>query len=145
MDALSFIVKKFDLDLKQASPIQILNINRRIMAETLNQLGFKKGAEIGTAKGDHAKILCEKISGLKLYCINPWEEYSGYSDYTASELAAYYNEAKQKLGPYDVVLMKKFSMDAVRDFPDESLDFVYIDGADDFKNVAMDVCERFSM
>ena len=32
-------------------------------------------------------------------------------------------------------------MDALANFPDGSLDFVYIDGAHDFKNVAMDVCE----
>ena len=32
-------------------------------------------------------------------------------------------------------------MDAVEDFEDNSLDFVFIDGAHDFKNVAMDICE----
>ena len=32
-------------------------------------------------------------------------------------------------------------MDAVQDFDDASLDFVYIDGAHDFKNVADDVSE----
>ena len=32
-------------------------------------------------------------------------------------------------------------MDATADFADGSLDFVYIDGAHDFKNVACDICE----
>ncbi len=30
-------------------------------------------------------------------------------------------------------------MDAVRDFPDKSLDYVYIDGLHDFDNVMMDI------
>jgi predicted O-methyltransferase YrrM len=32
-------------------------------------------------------------------------------------------------------------MDAVQDFQDKDLDFVYIDGAHDFKSVADDICE----
>jgi predicted O-methyltransferase YrrM len=110
------------------------------MAQTFHELGFKIGAEIGVAQGNHAKILCENNPGLKLYCIDVWEQYHGYREYT-NRIVRYYGEAKERLAPYDCILIKKFSMDAVKDFADGSLDFVHIDGAHDFKNVADDVCE----
>jgi hypothetical protein len=110
------------------------------MAKTLYELGFTKGAEVGVAKGDHAKILCENNPNLKLYCIDVWERYKGYREYT-DRIEKYYEIAKNILEPYGCSLIKKFSMDAVKDFPDGSLDFVYIDGAHDFKNVANDICE----
>lgn len=139
-DTLDHVVKKFDLDLNTKSPIPIYKINRTIMAQTLNELNLKVGAEIGVAKGDHAKILCDNIPDLKLYCIDVWEDYPGYNEYIG-RITRYYEKAKVLLSPYNCIFIKKFSMDAVKDFEDGSLDFVYIDGAHDFKNVAMDVCE----
>lgn len=137
---LEYFVKKFNIDLNQRLPIQIPNINRTIMAQTFNELGFKVGAEIGVADGDHSKLLCENIPELKLYCVDIWERYKGYLEYT-DRIVQYYEIAKQKLSPYNCVLIKKFSMDAVKDFEDNSLDFVYIDGGHDFKNVANDIYE----
>lgn len=141
MDTLDYIAKKFDLNINQKPPIHILNINRVVTAQTLHELGFKVGAEIGVAKGDHARILCQNNPGVKLYGIDPWVGYQNYPDYTGETLSNYYEEAKVKLEPYGCILIRKFSMDAVKDFEDESLDFVYIDGAHDFKNVTDDVYE----
>jgi hypothetical protein len=47
--------------------------------------------------------------------------------------------AKERLKPYDCTIIRKTSFDAAKDFSDESLDFVYIDGAHDFKNVTDDI------
>lgn len=141
MDTLSYIAKKFDLDLSQESPMEILKINRVIMAQTLHELGFKVGAEVGVAKGEHALTLCEQNPSVKLYCIDPWQGYQDYADYTDEELERYYEETKSRLAPYNCLLIRQPSMNAIPYFSDKSLDFVYIDGAHDFKNVAMDVCE----
>jgi len=138
--ALQYLAKKFDLNLDQKPPIEIRNINRTIMAKTLCELGFKVGAEVGVAQGHHAATLCEQNPGLKLFCVDIWKRYPGYSEYT-NRIDRYYHEAVKRLSPFDCVLIKKFSMDAVADFEDESLDFVYIDGAHDFKSVACDICE----
>jgi predicted O-methyltransferase YrrM len=52
-----------------------------------------------------------------------------------------FEKAKKVLEPYDCEFIQKFSMDAIHDFKDKSLDFVYIDAAHDFKHVAEDLCE----
>ena len=113
MDTLDYIAQKFELNLDQKSPISILQTNRTIMAQTLAELGFTVGAEIGVAKGDHAEILCLNNPALKLYCIDAWQQFRGYIDYKAERLARFYEEAKAKLMPYDCVFIRKFSMDAV--------------------------------
>jgi hypothetical protein len=141
MNALDYIATKFEIDLNHKSPIQIPNINRVIMAQTLAELGFTVGAEIGVAAGLHAEILCKNNLGMKLYGIDPWVHYHGYMDFMGPRLAQFYEEAKVRLAPYNCELIRKFSMDAVNDFQDKDLDFVYIDGAHDFKSVADDICE----
>lgn len=136
---IDYIIKKFNLDTRRKPPIAIHNINRTIMARVLGELGFRQGAEIGVAEGYHAKVLCGNNPGVKLYCIDIWEKYPGYEEYSNPEKC--YQEASERLDPYNCVFIRKFSMDAVQDFADNSLDFVYIDGAHDFKNVVDDVCE----
>jgi hypothetical protein len=141
MNTLDYIAQKFDLDLTQKSPIPILKINRVIMAQTLYELGFTVGAEVGVARGEHSEILCQNNPDLKLYCIDAWRGYRGYVDYLNDRLGRFYEEAKQRLAPYNCELIREFSMDAVTKFADGSLDFVYIDGGHDFKNVTNDICE----
>jgi len=140
MNTLDYIIKKFGLVIPRKQPTEIHNINRTIMAQTLKELEFTTGAEIGVAQGHHVKVLCDNNPGVKLYAIDIWEKYPGYDDY-ADRIDKYYLEARERLAPYNCVLMKKFSMDAVKEFEDKSLDFVYIDGAHDFRNVADDIYE----
>lgn len=140
MTTLEYISHKFDLDLDRKPPITIEKINRTIMAQTLFELDFTVGAEIGVAKGDHAKIICENNPNLKLYCVDVWDTYKGYLEYT-DRIGKYYRIAKEVLSPFNCIFVKRFSMEAVKFFDNESLDFVYIDGAHDFRNVADDICE----
>ena len=80
MDTLDYIAQKFELNLGQKSPISILQTNRTIMAQTLAELGFTVGAEIGVARGKHSELLFRNIPGLKLYCVDAWQGYGGYRD-----------------------------------------------------------------
>ncbi|MBI2405518.1 class I SAM-dependent methyltransferase [Candidatus Microgenomates bacterium] len=136
---IEFIGKRFGVDVTSISPIKLAKINRTILAQVFGELGFKTGAEIGVAEGVYSKVLCDAIPGLKLFCIDIWEQYPGYTEYKNPEQT--YAEAKERLQPYNCVFIRKFSMDAARDFADNSLDFVFIDGAHDFKNVACDICD----
>lgn len=137
---LEYIIKKFNVDVTVRVPVEIGNVNRTMLAQTLGELGFKTGAEIGVAQGKHAAVLCEANPGVKLYCVDVWDLYDGYNEYR-NRIRYYHQEARRRLKPHDVTFVKKFSMEALDDFADESLDFVYIDSAHDFKSVANDICE----
>lgn len=136
---LDHLIRRFGLELSRGGT-EITNINRTRMAQVLEELNFKVGAEVGVAQGHHAQTLCEAIPDLKLYAVDVWAKYKGYREYT-DRIDKYFIEAKERLSPYNVEFVQAFSMDAVTRFADNSLDFVYLDGAHDFKNVAMDVCE----
>lgn len=136
---LKFLESKISFHVDSKSPIEIYEINRTTMAKFLGVLGFKEGAEIGVAEGYHAKVLCEQNPGVRLHCIDVWEKYPGYEEYP--NIDQIYSEVKVRLNPFNTPFYKEFSMKALRHFNDNSLDFVYIDGAHDFLNVSMDVCE----
>lgn len=141
-DTLTYIKNKFALDLNQKSPI-VLPIDRnRGLCGLFNELGFKTGAEIGVLNGLYSKWLVVKIKGLKLYCIDAWTFYKEYSELRDQQtMDSLYERAKARLAKFNVEFIKKFSMDAVGDFKDESLDFVYIDANHSFPYVMNDITE----
>ena len=139
MNTLNYIVDKFKLVINKKGGTEIRNMNRTIMAQTLGELGFEEGVEVGVAEGCHAEVICKNNPRVRLHCIDAWENYPGY--YYKRDFSDVYSEAMERLKPYNIVIHKKLSMDAVKDFEDNSLDFVYIDAGHDFKNVAMDICE----
>ncbi len=142
MDTLAYIVKKYDLNLESGSPITVPNFGRSDLASLFTELGFTKGAEIGVLLGQYSKILCEANPKLSLYCIDPWKTYKEYQDLTPQKtFNKLYKQAKELLAPYKCKLIRKKSMDAVPDFDDNSLDFVYIDGNHEFASEANDIFE----
>jgi hypothetical protein len=122
-------------------PIEIPNVGRENLPEFFKDLGFEVGAEIGVEYGYFSESLCK--GGLKVYAIDPWMDYGNYRNNRKSqkEMNSWYKETKKRLAPYDCKIIRKFSLTAVKDFEDESLDFVYIDGAHDFENVTNDIVE----
>ncbi len=137
---LEYILNKFKPEIATRGGTPIQNVSRTIMAQTLGELGFKEGVEVGVAQGWHAEILCKENPGVRLHCVDVWDQIPGYREYEKT-IAVFYQEALNSLSNYNTNLIRRYSMDAAKDFKDNSLDFVYIDGAHDFKNVAMDICE----
>jgi predicted O-methyltransferase YrrM len=109
------------------------------LAGLLRDMGVKVGAEIGTEHGLYAKCLLKTIPGLKLYCIDAWESYGDYRARAKDRQITFYEEAKQRLSPYNCELIRAYSMDAVKVFEDESLDFVFIDANHDFAHATEDI------
>jgi len=140
-----YIQKKFNLDLGGQLPIGIKTSRRTGFLELFDELGFKVGVEIGVWTGRYAKFLCSKIRGLKLSCIDPWISYDEYVEYHDEAGQIILNEALEKakgrLAPFNCEFIRKYSMDAVKDFKDESLDFVFIDGNHSFQYVINDIAE----
>lgn len=101
-----------------------------------NDLGYKRGVEIGTWRGDHAKRICARIPGVDLTCIDP---YSVYDYHTQGQEDAYYAEALAALQPLGVRLLRMTSMEALIKFENNSLDFVHVDGNHHFDWAVMDI------
>jgi hypothetical protein len=80
---------------------------------------------------------------LKLFSIDPWKVNDDYPYQTKqSVFDKSYSETRTRLAPFkNSQIIRKFSLDAVRNFVDNSLDFVYIDASHLFQSVTNDICE----
>lgn len=128
MNALDYLAEKFSLDLANPSPIEIPNVGREMLATIFKDLGYRVGAEIGVFKGEFAGVILRANPKMEYYCVDPWTDYNEWRNKINDQgLNMFELEAHERLKNYSVHFMKMFSMDAVRKFKDNSLDFVYID------------------
>ena len=119
----------WSLDLTRPSPIEVPNVGRQSLMRLYHKLGFKTGVEVGTERGIFAKLICELIPGVKLSCVDPWLAYRGYREHVSQKkLDAFYAETARRMAPYNCELIRKTSVEAARQFRNNSLDFVYLDG-----------------
>jgi len=109
---------------------------RDALAELFAELGYTLGAEIGVCRGHYSETLCKKNPRLKLLCVDPWAPYALRTEQVQQ---AHCDEATARLAKYDVTIIKKASMEAVKDVADGSLDFVYIDADHLFESVILDI------
>ena len=142
MDVLKFIFRKYNIHWRTRSPIEIPNTDRTSLANLFGELGFKVGAEIGVEEGKYSKILSRGNRGVKLYCIDPWLSDGVYrKQFDQAYIDNLMARAIDRLARYNCEIIRKTSMDAVKDFADNSLDFVYIDGNHKFEYVVNDLAE----
>jgi predicted O-methyltransferase YrrM len=138
--AFDYIVKKFGVDVSEPSPTR-LPISRNVgFPDLLKELGVKKGVEVGVYKAKYSEVLMSRIPGLELVGIDAWQTYGNYKDYGVNDLEEKaYEDASAVAKRLGFRLMKAWSTDAAKEFADESLDFVYIDGNHDFSHVIEDL------
>jgi predicted O-methyltransferase YrrM len=117
-------------------PVYLRKGDRRTLAECFGIMGFNIGVEIGTRKGEYARVLCSANPKLTLFCVDPWMAYASVKQESQDVL---FQMAKKNLDGFQVTLVKKFSLDALADFGDEVLDFVYIDGNHTFDYCCTDI------
>ena len=152
MNTYDYIVKKYNITLGKEYFIDLPEMKGSTdLAKLFAELGFTKGAEIGTDQGEYAEILCKNIPNLHLICVDPWkaEAYEPGEQPEGSEPQSYFDErlddARERLLPYDCEIRRTTSIEAAEgnfDYPpveDNSLDFVYIDANHDFLNVTVDI------
>ncbi len=111
--------------------------NRVDLAKYLGSQGYKTGVEVGVGNGEFGKVLCKNIPGLKYTGIDSWE----VDGRSTAETRAQNSLARKNLSPFSSRLVKNYSLKAVHDFKDSSLDFVYIDADKRFDEVARDIIE----
>lgn len=120
--------------------ISIRNTNRVTLAKLLGYLGCAVGVEIGVEQGAYSKVLCEENPGVHLYGVDPWLAYPTYREHVSQpKLDGFFETTKARLAKYHWTPIRKFSVEGAKEFDDNSLDFVYIDGAHNFINVVQDL------
>lgn len=124
------------------SPVQLTKFSRRNLSKWFRVLGYETGAEIGVAEGRHSKQMLDLNPGLHLLCVDTWAKYRGNPrGGPQTQHDRNFAIAKRILTPFNTEIVQAFSIDAVRDIPLESLDFVYIDGNHSFDWVMQDIIE----
>lgn len=142
MDALTWLQTQFNegVAFNGRSPIELPNTNRMTLAHWFYVWGFRRGAEVGVERGVYSEALCKANPNLSLYCVDRWMPLRNYRDHvSASKLEGFYQEATQRLAPYRATLIRKLSVEAAKDVPDGSLDFVYIDASHRLEHVIADL------
>ena len=97
---------------------------RNHFAQQINKKGYKVGVEIGVFRGGFSNYLLAASTLTKLYSIDPWSNMDGSANLWLAK------KCRRKLKQYGnrSVIIKATSIDAVKTFKDESIDFIYIDG-----------------
>jgi len=124
-------------------PIILSHFGRKFsLLEMFSALDYKVGVEIGTERGRFASDICVRCPNVKLYCVDPYKSYEEIGKIYPQELMdSIYKNAKERLAVFNCKLIKKTSMEALGDFEDNSLDFVFIDGNHKYKYTLEDITE----
>ena len=130
------IFEKFKIEGWEPLPFKCEGITRNDLAKFMGEIGYKNGAEIGVLRGAYSRILCELIPNLKLKCIDP---YLPFRRNTKEKMEGHFIRARKRLRGFNVEFIRKPSMEVVREIPDKSLDFVYIDAMHEFDPVMIDL------
>ena len=144
-NTLKHIADRYGIPANSTYPIAY-DFSRKVeLPRLFRRLGFKKGAEIGVRNGLYSEILCTLIPALELICVDPYQSYDDYVELQGEKgqliLNEQFNKARSRLARFNCKFMKMTSMDAVKRVPDNSLDFVFIDGNHSLQYVINDIAE----
>jgi len=106
--------------------------HRYSLGSMLTNLGYTgEGAEIGVWAGTLSRFIYSRWIGKKLHLIDRWKEDDDYKDILNKPQEVQdqlYEKVKETLGDKkDVNIIRKESLEAVKQFRDGQLDWVYID------------------
>ena len=149
MEPVEFIEKNYTLigENPDGNPLKIKGMDREGMYQLFAKLGYKTGCEVGLEKGKNVQTMFEVIPNLKLYGVDPYRQYPQYSSKASIHfrhwdddfLQGVKKQAQNRMEGKNAIIIEKFSEDAVKDIPDNSLDFVYIDGDHSYDCVMQDI------
>lgn len=131
---------------KKVSPSTLVGVGRRELYRMFAEKGFTKGCEVGVYLGSNADAMFEEIPNLYLVLVDPYLKYE-YRRFRKRNKHKWHQttidkcrkRAVRKLARRDVRWLMTTSEMASMSVPDESLDFVYIDGDHHFEFVAQDL------
>lgn len=99
----------------------------------LNQFGLTgRGAEIGVLWGGFARIILSQWKGMVYYAVDPWERQSSdiYREKTdATDYEQCYRQVREMAkADKRIIMLRGLSVDMALALPNETLDWVFIDG-----------------
>lgn len=100
--------------------------------------------EIGSDIGDTANFLLDSNPELRLYSVDPYENYTDWNGKQLNERDIMYNNLMHRLSGYSnrFTQVRKTSDEAAKDFQDEVFDVVFIDGLHTYDQLSKD-CENY--
>jgi glycosyltransferase involved in cell wall biosynthesis len=118
--------------------------HRYVLGSMLTRMGYDgEGAEIGVFSGTLSGFIYSRWFGRKLHLIDRWKETPGYNDIASRPQETYdqlYEIVKEMFaGKDDVNIIRDESLNAVKQFADSQLDWVYIDADHSYKAVKADI------
>ena len=117
--------------------------NRQELARLFADKNFIVGAEIGVCNGYFSRTICELNPQLKnMFGIDNWSDQAkSHSSRNKDDKA--YAMAMEVLKPFidenRYTIIREKSLDAVKHFKDEVLDYVYIDAGHTYEDVKDDI------
>ena len=121
-------------------PFFISGTRWKYLVPLFKKMGLTKGVEIGVEHGEFSKHLCKSIPNLTLHSIDPWLSYGYLSKTSQEKMDRNYQKTLDVLSPFpNCTVIRAKASDAVRQFENGSLDFVYIDGNHDYEHAYQDI------
>jgi len=113
---------------------------REEFSDLLFDLGLNKCVEIGVHYGKNAYNLCINNPKIEYIGVDPWSTDDPVSAAFGQEKQEWFmKKALKRIEPFNATVLRMTSMEAVKQFDDKSLDFVYIDGVHDYKHASEDL------
>lgn len=122
--------------------------DRAELPKYLNDLGLiGEGIEVGVRNGEHSKHILKFWKGKKLHMCDPWEHqdetlYKDISNREQSHQDSLFLDLQTFMKSYypdRFELHRMYSVDAAKKFPNESLDFIYLDARHDYDGIKEDM------
>lgn len=117
--------------------------------KTIQRMNDLTVAEIGVWEGEHARTLQNQLDIERLYLIDSYEDYNGYTDLNGPRSSHRLKHAKRKararLAEYDNITWIEQRSENAPAHLSESLDYVYIDGNHAYEYVLNDIETYYSL
>ena len=136
MNTQEYLIKKYG----KGAPKIIPGMLRHHLYQLFAGLGFKVGAEVGLFRGRNARQMFRDIPGLKLYGVDAYDDQPYSTRYkTVPRYDRNRSMMTKRMKNRNIIVIEKFSEEAVQEVPYDSLDFVYIDGDHFYDYVMTDI------